>query len=63
MSRLITINKIDFTTQINNEAQMTLQVTSTKKTEKRRRRRKETDDPKLMQIIPEKETKGTNSSF
>ena len=61
MSRLMTINKI-FTTQINNQAQMTLQVTSTKKKEKRRRR-KETDDPKLMQIIPEKETKGTNSSF
>ena len=31
----MTINKIDLTTQINNQTQMTLQVISTKKKEKR----------------------------
>ena len=63
MSRLMTINKIDLTTQINNQTQMTLQVISTqkrerKKKQKKKRRRKETGGPKLMQIIPEKEQQG-----
>ena len=37
----MTINKIDLTTQINNQTQMTLQVISTKKKEKRIGKKKE----------------------
>ena len=37
MSRLMTINKIDLTTQINNQTQMTLQVISTKKRERKKK--------------------------
>ena len=40
MSRLMTINKIDLTTQINNQTQMTLQVISTKKKKEKRNRKK-----------------------
>lgn len=55
MSRLTTINKIDSTTQINNEAQMTLQVTSTKKKEEEEKKQM---IPNLCKLFQKKKQKG-----
>lgn len=44
----MTVDKIDLTTQINNQTQMTLQVISTKKKERKKNRKKKEDEKQVV---------------